>query len=84
MNSDDALQESNEDRDTFADESKHCVAFYNVDPATHARTRLSTRPKWARIKVWDLQVIGGGAQVTSTEKQIESLLNKRIMRYNTC
>lgn len=38
MNSDDAVQESNEDRDTFADESKHCVASYNVDPATHAHT----------------------------------------------
>lgn len=38
MNSDDALQESNEDRDTFADESEHCAAFYNVDPATHAHT----------------------------------------------
>ena len=45
MNSDDALQESNEDRDTFADESERCLAFYNVDPAVHAHVRVRVRTR---------------------------------------
>jgi len=68
MNSDDALQESNEDRDTFADESEHCVAFYNVDPATHAHTRTYTFVNTFKMLVSGLASSSHGrrnAQVTS-------------------
>ena len=74
MNSDDALQESNEDRDTFADERERCLAFYNVDPAIHAHERyeyvrvcLSTCPKCS-YRGWNLQVIGGEVRKSRRDK----------------
>lgn len=68
MNSDDALQESNEDRDTFADESEHCVVFYNVDPATRAHTRTCTFVNASEVLVSGLEIVKSSGEVRKSRR----------------